>query len=220
MTCSRTLKSLSFGNGDPNSASGFPGARLLRLCAEQDRHQDPLQDRAQFWLTRPTPWPWPTNGSMWPPTAAKTSTRSRSASPRVQGHQDRLDLAADRPGPSGDAQKELPEATKTRDQERFFYNYAKTDARVRRRSSRDLQLSGFKPSTNAQLTPITSSTCSANATRSKAGRGRQEDPSGRHRPATGVPEVKRFVSPPAAMGWTLVFLPAALAVQVFPCLLP
>jgi phosphonate transport system substrate-binding protein len=47
----------------------------------------------------------------------------------------------------------LPEATKTKIRD-FFYNYAKTDAREKEIVMKISKLSGFKPSTNAQLTPI------------------------------------------------------------------
>jgi len=49
--------------------------------------------------------------------------------------------------------KELPEAAKTKIKN-FFYNYAKTDAREKEITMKISKLSGFKPSSNAQLTPI------------------------------------------------------------------
>ncbi|EHL21252.1 phosphonate ABC transporter, periplasmic phosphonate binding protein, partial [Acidovorax sp. NO-1] len=49
--------------------------------------------------------------------------------------------------------KEMPESTKTRIRD-FFYNYAKTDAREKEIVMKISKLSGFKPSTNAQLMPI------------------------------------------------------------------
>ena len=47
----------------------------------------------------------------------------------------------------------MPEATKTKIRD-FFYNYAKTDAREKDIVMKISKLAGFKPSTNAQLTPI------------------------------------------------------------------
>lgn len=49
--------------------------------------------------------------------------------------------------------KELPDAAKTKIRE-FFYNYAKTDAREKDIVMKISKLSGFKPSSNAQLMPI------------------------------------------------------------------
>lgn len=49
--------------------------------------------------------------------------------------------------------KELPAAAKEK-LKSFFYNYAKSDAREKEIVMKISKLSGFKPSTNAQLTPI------------------------------------------------------------------
>jgi phosphonate transport system substrate-binding protein len=49
--------------------------------------------------------------------------------------------------------KELPAATKEKIKT-FFYNYAKTDAREKEVVMKLSKLSGFKPSSNAQLIPI------------------------------------------------------------------
>ena len=49
--------------------------------------------------------------------------------------------------------KELPAASKEKIKT-FFYNYGKTDAREKEVLFKISKLSGFKPSTNAQLTPI------------------------------------------------------------------
>ena len=49
--------------------------------------------------------------------------------------------------------KNLPEATKAKIKT-FFYHYAKTDPREKEIVMKISKLSGFKPSTNAQLIPI------------------------------------------------------------------
>jgi phosphonate transport system substrate-binding protein len=58
-------------------------------------------------------------------------------------------LGADSAGMFAD----LPEAAKTKIKN-FFYNYAKSDAREKEIVMKISKLSGFKPSSNAQLTPI------------------------------------------------------------------
>jgi phosphonate transport system substrate-binding protein len=65
-------KDLTFGNGDPNSTSGFlvPATTSLpKTTSPRAISNAPLTPD-----TKPTPWPSPTSRSMSPPTTPKTST--------------------------------------------------------------------------------------------------------------------------------------------------
>lgn len=65
-------KDLTFGNGDPNSTSGFlvPGYYVFaKTTSPPATSNAPLTPD-----TKPTRWPSPTNRSMSPPTTPKTST--------------------------------------------------------------------------------------------------------------------------------------------------
>ena len=145
-------KSLSFGNGDPNSTSGFlvPGFYVFA--------QNKIDAKSTFKVVR----------------SANHETNALAAANK------QIDVAVTNSETMGKLEerqpekfkqikivwtsplipldplvmhKGLPEATKTK-LKNFFYNYAKTDAREKGIVMKISKLAGFKPSTNAQLTPI------------------------------------------------------------------
>ena len=145
-------KSLSFGNGDPNSTSGFlvPGFYVFA--------KNKIDPKTFFKIVR----------------SANHETNALAAANK------QVDLAvtnSETLGKIGERQpekhkqikviwtsplipldplvmhKELPEATKAKIKT-FFYNYAKTDPKEKAIIMKLSKLSGFKPSTNAQLLPI------------------------------------------------------------------
>lgn len=148
----RNGKSLSFGNGDPNSTSGFlvPGYYAFA--------QNGIDAKTHFKVVR----------------SANHETNALAAANK------QLDVAVTNSETLGRLQerqpekvkairivwtsplipldplvmhKGLPEATKTKLKD-FFYGYAKTDAREKEVVMKISKLSGFKPSTNEQLKPI------------------------------------------------------------------
>jgi len=145
-------KDLSFGNGDPNSTSGFlvPSYYVFSL-----NKADP---KTLFKLTR---------------TANHEANAMAVANKQVDvatNNSENLEKFTDRqPEKAKDIRvvwtsplipldplvlhKELPAATKEK-LKNFFYTYAKTDAREKEIVMKISKLSGFKPSSNAQLTPI------------------------------------------------------------------
>lgn len=145
-------KSLSFGNGDPNSTSGFlvPGFYVFA--------QNKIDAKSYFKVVR----------------SANHETNALAAANK------QIDVAVTNSETMGKLEerqpekfkaikivwtsplipldplvmhKDVPEATKTK-LKNFFYNYAKTDAREKDVVMKISKLSGFKPSTNAQLKPI------------------------------------------------------------------
>ena len=145
-------KSLSFGNGDPNSTSGFlvPGYYAFA--------QNKIDAKTHFKIVR----------------SANHETNALAvANKRVDvatNNSENLDKIKERqPEKFKDIKivwtsplipldplvlnKQMPDATKTKIKD-FFYNYAKTDAREKEIVMKISKLAGFKPSTNAQLTPI------------------------------------------------------------------
>jgi phosphonate transport system substrate-binding protein len=145
-------KSLSFGNGDPNSTSGFlvPGFYVFA--------QNKIDAKSYFKVVR----------------SANHETNALAAANK------QIDVAVTNSETMGKLEerqpekfkaikivwtsplipldplvvhKDVPEATKTKIKN-FFYNYAKTDAREKDIVMKISKLSGFKPSTNAQLKPI------------------------------------------------------------------
>ena len=72
-------KNLSFGNGDPNSTSGFlvPG---FYVFAQNKVDAKSLSKWCATPTTKLTLWQWPTSKWTWPPTTAKTWTSLKSAS--------------------------------------------------------------------------------------------------------------------------------------------
>jgi phosphonate transport system substrate-binding protein len=145
-------KSLSFGNGDPNSTSGFlvPGFYVFA--------QNKIDAKSYFKVVR----------------SANHETNALAAANK------QIDVAVTNSETMGKLEerqpekfkaikivwtsplipldplvmhKDVPAATKTRIKN-FFYNYAKTDAREKDVVMKISKLSGFKPSTNDQLKPI------------------------------------------------------------------
>jgi phosphonate transport system substrate-binding protein len=145
-------KNLSFGNGDPNSTSGFlvPGFYVFA--------QNKVDPKTAFKVSR----------------SANHETNSLAVANKqvdvATNNSENLDKIKERqPEKFKDIKiiwtsplipldplvvlKSLPEATKTK-VKTFFYNYAKTDAREKAILMKLNKLSGFKPSTNEQLKPI------------------------------------------------------------------
>ncbi len=145
-------KSLSFGNGDPNSTSGFlvPGYYVFA--------KNNIDAKTYFKVTR----------------SANHETNSLAVANKqvdvATSNSENLDKIKERqPEKFKDIKvvwtsplipldplvmsKQLPDATKAKIKD-FFYNYAKTDAREKEVVMKISKLSGFKPSTNDQLKPI------------------------------------------------------------------
>jgi len=145
-------KSLSFGNGDPNSTSGFlvPGFYVFA--------KNKVDAKSLFKVVR----------------SANHETNALAVANKqvdiATNNSENLDKIKDRqPEKFKDIRivwtsplipldplvlhKELPAASKEKIKT-FFYNYGKTDAREKEILMKISKLSGFKSSTNAQLTPI------------------------------------------------------------------
>jgi phosphonate transport system substrate-binding protein len=145
-------KSLSFGNGDPNSTSGFlvPGFYVFA--------KNKVDAKSLFKVVR----------------SANHETNALAVANKqvdiATNNSENLDKIKDRqPEKFKDIRivwtsplipldplvlhKELPAAAKEKIKT-FFYNYGKTDAREKEILMKISKLSGFKASTNAQLTPI------------------------------------------------------------------
>lgn len=145
-------KSLSFGNGDPNSTSGFlvPGFYVFA--------KNKIDAKTHFKVVR----------------SANHETNSLAVANKqvdvATSNSENLEKIKDRqPDKFKDIRivwtsplipldplvlhKELPTASKEKIKT-FFYNYGKTDAREKETLMKISKLSGFKASTNAQLTPI------------------------------------------------------------------
>jgi phosphonate transport system substrate-binding protein len=145
-------KNLSFGNGDPNSTSGFlvPGFYVFA--------QNKVDAKTAFKVTR---------------SANHEANALAVANKQVDvatNNSENLDKIKERqPEKFKDIKiiwtsplialdplvmsKNLPEATKTKIKT-FFYNYAKTDAQEKAVVMKISKLSGFKVSSNDQLKPI------------------------------------------------------------------
>ncbi len=145
-------KSFSFGNGDPNSTSGFlvPGFYVFA--------KNKVDTKSFFKVVR----------------SANHETNALAVANKqvdiATNNSENLDKIKDRqPEKFKDIRivwtsplipldplvlhKELPAAAKEKIKT-FFYNYGKTDAREKEILMKISKLSGFKASTNAQLTPI------------------------------------------------------------------
>jgi phosphonate transport system substrate-binding protein len=145
-------KSLSFGNGDPNSTSGFlvPGYYVFA--------KNNIDAKTFFKVSR----------------SANHETNSLAVANKqvdvATSNSENLEKIAQRqPAKFKDIKivwtsplipldplvmsKQLPDAAKAKIKD-FFYSYAKTDAREKEVVMKISQLSGFKPSTNDQLKPI------------------------------------------------------------------
>lgn len=145
-------KNLSFGNGDPNSTSGFlvPGFYVFA--------QNKVDAKTAFKISR---------------SANHEANALAVANKQVDvatNNSENLDKIKERqlakyndikiiwtspliPLDPMVMSKNLPEATKSKIKN-FFYNYAKTDAKEKEVVMKISKLSGFKASTNDQLKPI------------------------------------------------------------------
>lgn len=148
----RNAKNLSFGNGDPNSTSGFlvPGFYVFA--------QNKVDARTAFKISRSA-----NHEANALAVANKQVDVATNNSENLEKLKDRqlakfndLKIIWTSPLIPLDPMvmsKNLPEATKSKIKT-FFYNYAKTDAREKEIVMKISKLSGFKPSTNEQLKPI------------------------------------------------------------------
>ncbi len=145
-------KSLSFGNGDPNSTSGFlvPGFYVFA--------QNKIDPRTHFKLTRSANHE--TNALAVANKQIDFATNnSENLEKMQQRHADKFkDIKVIWTSPliALDPlvwRKDLPQGTKDK-LKAFFLNYGKTDAREKENLMKLSKLSGFKESSNAQLTPI------------------------------------------------------------------
>ena len=145
-------KNLSFGNGDPNSTSGFlvPGYYVFA--------QNKIDPKTFFKLSR---------GANHESNALAVANKQVDV---ATNNSENLDKFKDKlPEKFNDIRiiwtsplipldplvirKDVPEPNKTRIKD-FFYNYGKTSQQEKDNLMRLSKLSGFKSSTNAQLTPI------------------------------------------------------------------
>ncbi|OUM00839.1 phosphonate ABC transporter substrate-binding protein [Variovorax sp. JS1663] len=145
-------RSLSFGNGDPNSTSGFLVPSYYAFAKNK------VDAKSLFKLTR----------------SANHETNALAVANKqvdvATNNSENMDKIKDRaPEKFKDIKivwtsplipldplvmrKDLPEATKAK-LKNFFYNYAKTDAREKEIVMKISKLSGFKESSDKQLVPI------------------------------------------------------------------
>ncbi|WP_026436233.1 phosphonate ABC transporter substrate-binding protein [Acidovorax sp. JHL-9] len=145
-------KSLSFGNGDPNSTSGFlvPGYYAFA--------QNKVDVKTHFKIVRSANHE--TNALAVANKQVDVATNNSENLGKIQERQPEkfmdIKIVWTSPLIALDPivmHKEMPEATKAKIKN-FFYNYAKTDPREKAIVMKISKLSGFKPSSNAQLTPI------------------------------------------------------------------
>ena len=145
-------KSLSFGNGDPNSTSGFlvPGYYAFA--------QNKIDVKTHFKIVRSANHE--TNALAVANKQVDVATNNSENLDKIKERQPEkfkdIKIVWTSPLIPLDPlvlNKEMPEATKAKIRD-FFYNYAKTDAREKGIVMKISKLAGFKPSTNAQLTPI------------------------------------------------------------------
>ena len=145
-------KSLSFGNGDPNSTSGFlvPGYYAFA--------QNKVDAKSLFKVIRSANHE--TNAlavaNKQVDVATNNSENMDKIKERVPEKFKEIKIIWTSPLIPLDPlvmRKDLPEATKTK-LKNFFYNYAKTDAREKEVVMKISKLSGFKESSDKQLTPI------------------------------------------------------------------
>lgn len=145
-------KSLSFGNGDPNSTSGFlvPGYYVFA--------QNKIDPKAHFKVVRNANHE--ANALAVANRQVDVATNNSENLDKIQERQPEKfkDIRIIWTSPLIPLDplvmhKQLPEATKAKIRN-FFYNYAKTDAREKEIVMKISKLSGFKPSSNAQLKPI------------------------------------------------------------------
>ena len=145
-------KNLSFGNGDPNSTSGFlvPGFYVFA--------QNKVDPKKLFKVTRNANHE--TNALAVANKQVDVATNNSENLEKIKARQpekfDQIRVIWTSPLIALDPlvmSSKLPEETKTK-LKNFFYNYAKTDPREKEIVMKISKLSGFKPSTNDQLKPI------------------------------------------------------------------
>ncbi|MFP8780500.1 phosphonate ABC transporter substrate-binding protein [Hydrogenophaga sp. RWCD_12] len=145
-------KNLAFGNGDPNSTSGFlvPGYYVFG--------KNKIDPKSFFKVVRNANHE--TNALAVANKQVDVATNNSENLEKLKERQPEkfkeLRVIWTSPLIPLDPlvmSKEVPAATKDKIKN-FFYNYAKTDAREKEIVMKISKLSGFKPSTNAQLIPI------------------------------------------------------------------
>jgi phosphonate transport system substrate-binding protein len=145
-------KNLAFGNGDPNSTSGFlvPGFYVFA--------KNKIDAKTHFKIVRNANHE--TNALAVANKQVDVATNNSENLGKIQERQPEKfkDIRVVWTSPLIPLDplvmhKELPAATKEK-LKTFFYNYAKTDPREKEVVMKISKLSGFKASTNAQLTPI------------------------------------------------------------------
>ena len=145
-------KNLSFGNGDPNSTSGFlvPGFYVFA-----QNKQDP---KTLFKVVRNANHE--TNALAVANKQVDVATNNSENLVKIQERQPEKfkDIKVIWTSPLIPLDplvmsKNVPEATRAK-LKNFFYNYAKTDAREKEIVMKISKLAGFKPSSNDQLKPI------------------------------------------------------------------
>lgn len=145
-------KSLAFGNGDPNSTSGFlvPGFYVFA--------QNKIDPKTHFKIVRNANHE--TNAMAVANKQVDVATNNSENLDKFKQRQPEkfkdIKIVWTSPLIPLDPMvmhKNLPEASKTKIKN-FFYNYAKTDAREKEVVFKISKLSGFKPSSNDQLKPI------------------------------------------------------------------
>ncbi len=145
-------KNLSFGNGDPNSTSGFlvPGFYVFA--------QNKVDPKKLFKVTRNANHE--TNALAVANKQVDVATNNSENLEKIKARQpekfDQIRVIWTSPLIALDPlvmSSKLSEETKTK-LKNFFYNYAKTDPREKEIVMKISKLSGFKPSTNDQLKPI------------------------------------------------------------------
>lgn len=145
-------KSLSFGNGDPNSTSGFlvPGFYVFA--------KNKIDPKTFFKTVRSANHE--TNALAVANKQVDVAVTNSETLGKVEERQPEkrkeIKIVWTSPLIPLDPlvlHKDLPDGTKAKIKN-FFYNYGKTDAREKEVLMKISKLSGFKPSTNAQLIPI------------------------------------------------------------------
>ncbi len=145
-------KSLSFGNGDPNSTSGFlvPGFYVFA--------KNNIDAKTHFKVTRSANHE--TNALAVANKQVDVATNNSENLEKVQTRYpekfNSIKIVWTSPLIALDPlvmRKDMPEASKAK-LKQFFYNYGKTDAREKEVLMKISKLAGFKESSNRQLLPI------------------------------------------------------------------
>ena len=145
-------KSYSFGNGDPNSTSGFVVPSFYVFAKNK------IDPRTHFKIVRSANHETNALAVANQQVDVATNNSENLAKIAEKFPEKRKDIRVIWTSPliALDPlvmRKDLPEATKAKIKN-FLFNYAKTDAREKAVVMKISKLSGFKPSSNAQLLPI------------------------------------------------------------------